>query len=168
MSGWHGSYLASPEAALSRARASKLMVLPLERDVIKFVIPKLDQENTMSQKLSGKVALVTGGTSGIGLATASDLSLKVPMFITGRRQTELDAAVNEIGKNVMAFRAMSQIWQTSIVFTPRLSKSKVWISSLLMLAWQPIPLGSITEEHFDKTFNTNVRVYFSPCRRHCR
>jgi len=48
------SYLASPEALLSRARASKLMAaLPLERDVIKFVIPK-EQENTMSQKLSGK------------------------------------------------------------------------------------------------------------------
>jgi len=47
-----------------------MAALPLERDVIKFVIPKLDQENTMSQKLSGKVALVTGGSSGIGLATA--------------------------------------------------------------------------------------------------
>jgi len=64
------SYLASPEAALSRARASKLMAVSLERDVIKFVIPKLNQENTMSQN-SRKVALVTGGSSGIGLATAA-------------------------------------------------------------------------------------------------
>jgi hypothetical protein len=58
-----------------------MAVLPLERDGIKFVIPKLKQENTMSQKLSGKVALVNGSTSSIDLATASDLSPKVPMSL---------------------------------------------------------------------------------------
>lgn len=68
-------------------------------------IPKLNQENTMSQKLSGKVALVTGGTSGIGLATAKRFVAEgAYVFITGRRQTELDAAVNEIGKNVMGIQ----------------------------------------------------------------
>jgi NAD(P)-dependent dehydrogenase (short-subunit alcohol dehydrogenase family) len=56
----------------------------------------------MSQKLSGKVALVTGGSSGIGLATAKRFVAEgAYVFITGRRQTELDAAVKEIGKNVM-------------------------------------------------------------------
>jgi NAD(P)-dependent dehydrogenase (short-subunit alcohol dehydrogenase family) len=56
----------------------------------------------MSHKLSGKVALVTGGTSGIGLATAKRFVAEgAYVFITGRRQTELDAAVKEIGKNVM-------------------------------------------------------------------
>ena len=73
----------------------------LEQDVIKVVIPKLNQENTMSQKLSDKVALVTGGTSGIGLATAKRFVAEgAYVFITGRRQTELDAAVKEIGKSV--------------------------------------------------------------------
>jgi FlaA1/EpsC-like NDP-sugar epimerase len=50
-----------------------MAALPLEPDVIKFVIPKLDQESTMTQKLSGKVALVTGDTSSIGLATTQQL-----------------------------------------------------------------------------------------------
>jgi NAD(P)-dependent dehydrogenase (short-subunit alcohol dehydrogenase family) len=78
-----------------------MAAIPLERDVIKFVvIPKLNQENTMSHKLSGKVALVTGGTSGIGLATAKRFAAGAYVFITGRRQTELDAGVNEINKNV--------------------------------------------------------------------
>jgi NAD(P)-dependent dehydrogenase (short-subunit alcohol dehydrogenase family) len=83
-----------------------MAALPLERDVIKFVIPKLDQENTMSQKLSGKVALVTGGSSGIGLATAKRFVAEgAYVFITGRRQTELDAAVKEIGKNVTGIQS---------------------------------------------------------------
>jgi NAD(P)-dependent dehydrogenase (short-subunit alcohol dehydrogenase family) len=55
----------------------------------------------MSNKLSGKVALVTGGTSGIGLATARRFVAEgAYVFIAGRRQTELDAAIDEIGKNV--------------------------------------------------------------------
>ncbi len=53
------------------------------------------------KKLEGKVALVTGGTSGIGLATTKRFVAEgAHVFITGRRQTELDAAVKEIGKNV--------------------------------------------------------------------
>ncbi len=71
-----------------------------------YVSRKLNQENTMSQKLSEKVALVTGGTSGIGLATAKRFVAEdAYVFITGRRQTELDAAVNEIGKNIMGIQS---------------------------------------------------------------
>ena len=79
----------------------------------------------MSQKLSGKVALVTGGSSGIGLAiTKRFVAEGAYVFITGRRQTELDAAVNEIGNNVMGIQS-DVFWQTSIGFSTRLSKSKV-------------------------------------------
>jgi len=96
------SYLASPEAALSRARASKLMaVLPLERDVIKFVILNSTRKHYVT-KLSEKLRSLAAPAAS-GLPLPSDLSLKVPMSITGRRQTELDAAVNEIG-NVMGIQ----------------------------------------------------------------
>src|ERR1700723_3721569 len=55
----------------------------------------------MSGKLEGKVAVVTGGNSGIGLATAKRFVEEgAYVFITGRRQSELDAAVKEIGKNI--------------------------------------------------------------------
>ena len=53
------------------------------------------------EKLEGKVAVITGGNSGIGLATAQRLvSEGAYVFITGRRQSEVDAAVKQIGKNI--------------------------------------------------------------------
>ena len=59
----------------------------------------------MSQKLAGKIAVTTGGSSGIGLATAKQFVKEgAYVFITGRRQSELDAAVKEIGQNVTGIR----------------------------------------------------------------
>ena len=59
----------------------------------------------MSGKLAGKIALVTGGNSGIGLATAQQFVAEgAYVFITGRRQNDLDAAVKQIGKNVTAIQ----------------------------------------------------------------
>ena len=56
-------------------------------------------------KLDGKIALVTGGSSGIGLAIAQQfVNEGAHVFITGRRETELDAAKNEIGRNVTAIK----------------------------------------------------------------
>ena len=59
----------------------------------------------MSGKLAGKIALVTGGNSGIGLATAQRFVAEgAYVLITGRRQSDLDAAVKQIGKNVTAIQ----------------------------------------------------------------
>src|SRR4028118_547436 len=132
-----------------------MAVLPLERDVIKFVVtPKLNQENTMSEKLSGKVALVTGGTSGIGLATAKRFVAEgAYVFITGRRQPELDAAVKDIGKNVTGVQSdASNLADLDRLFaTIKQEQGHLDVIFANAGGGELAPLGSITEEHFDKT-----------------
>src|SRR4029077_1605073 len=67
--------------------------------------PHGQQKSLMSKKLEGKVAVITGGNSGIGLATAGRFVAEgAHVFITGRRQAELDEAVRQIGKNVTGVR----------------------------------------------------------------
>jgi NAD(P)-dependent dehydrogenase (short-subunit alcohol dehydrogenase family) len=68
----------------------------------------------MSNKLEGKIAIVTGGSTGIGLATAKEFVAQgAYVYITGRRQTELDKALKAIGSNVTAIRADSFIAERS-------------------------------------------------------
>ena len=74
----------------------------------------------MAPKLEGKVAVITGGSSGIGLATAKRfVDEGAYVFITGRRQSELDAAVNEIGRNVAGIQSDVGKWPTSTSFMQR-------------------------------------------------
>ena len=69
----------------------------------------------MSKKLEGKVAVITGGNSGIGLATARRFVAEgAHVFITGRRQAELDEAVKQIGRNVTGVQATSRTSRTLI------------------------------------------------------
>jgi NAD(P)-dependent dehydrogenase (short-subunit alcohol dehydrogenase family) len=113
-----------------------------------------------AQKLEGKVAVVTGGNSGIGLATAKRFAAEgAYVFITGRRQNELDAAVKEIGKNVTAVQSdISKLADLDRLYST-VKREKGHIDILFANAGlgEFAPLGSITEEHFDKTFNTNVK-----------
>ncbi|MBD2311158.1 glucose 1-dehydrogenase [Desertifilum sp. FACHB-1129] len=114
----------------------------------------------MSQKLSDKVALVTGGSSGIGLATAKQFVAEgAYVFITGRRQTELNAAVNEIGKNVTGIQSdVSNLADLDRLYaTIKQEQGRLDIIFANAGGGELVPLGSITEEHFDKTFNTNVK-----------
>jgi NAD(P)-dependent dehydrogenase (short-subunit alcohol dehydrogenase family) len=114
----------------------------------------------MSQKLSGKIALVTGGSSGLGLATAKRFIAEgAYVFITGRRQSELDAAVKELGTQVAAIRGdISSLPDLDRLFAA-IKEQKGRLDILFANAGlgEFAALGQITEEHFDKTFGVNVR-----------
>src|SRR6516162_4086618 len=111
-------------------------------------------------KLNGKLAVVTGGNSGIGLATAKRfVSEGAYIFITGRRQKELDTAVKEIGKNVTAVQGdVSNLADLDRLFA-QIKKEKGEIDIVFANAGvaKYAPLGKITEELYDSIFDTNVK-----------
>ena len=111
-------------------------------------------------KLSGKIALVTGGNSGIGLATAKRFVEEGAfVYITGRRQANLDAAVQEIGKDVVAVQGdVSNLDDLDRLFDQvKREKGRLDIIFANAGSGDLAPLGAYTEEHFDKTFNANVK-----------
>jgi NAD(P)-dependent dehydrogenase (short-subunit alcohol dehydrogenase family) len=125
----------------------------------------------MSQKLAGKVAVITGGSSGIGLATAKRfVNEGAYVFITGRRMSELDAAVTDIGRNVTGVQSdVSKPADIDKLYTAvKEQKGKLDIVFANAGTGEFAPLGQITEDHFDKQFNVNVKDYCLPCRRRCR
>jgi NAD(P)-dependent dehydrogenase (short-subunit alcohol dehydrogenase family) len=114
----------------------------------------------MPGKLEGKIALVTGGSSGIGLATAQQFVKEgAHVYITGRRQSELDKAVKAIGKRVTAVRAdASKLADLDRLFAQiKEEKGRLDVVFANAGGGSLAPLGSITEEHYDQTFNTNVK-----------
>jgi NAD(P)-dependent dehydrogenase (short-subunit alcohol dehydrogenase family) len=111
-------------------------------------------------RLEGKVAVVTGGNSGIGLATAQRFVAEgAYVFITGRRQAELDAAVKLIGKNVTGVQGdVSNLADLDKLYsTIKQQKGRLDIVFANAGGGVFAPLGAITEEQFDKTFNSNVK-----------
>ncbi|MGA7915948.1 MAG: SDR family oxidoreductase [Candidatus Acidiferrales bacterium] len=111
-------------------------------------------------KLQGKVAVITGGNSGIGLATAQRFVAEgAYVFITGRRQSELDAAVKQIGANITAVQGdVSNLGDLDRLYaTVKQEKGHIDILFANAGTGEFGPLGAITEEHFDKTFNANVK-----------
>jgi NAD(P)-dependent dehydrogenase (short-subunit alcohol dehydrogenase family) len=113
-----------------------------------------------TRKLEGKVALVTGGTSGIGLASAQEFAAQgAKVFITGRRQAELDAAVAAIGDAAVGIRGdASNLDDLDRVYQEIAAKSG-HLDVLFANAGggDMFPLGSITEEQFDRIFSVNVK-----------
>jgi NAD(P)-dependent dehydrogenase (short-subunit alcohol dehydrogenase family) len=111
-------------------------------------------------KLDGKVAVITGGSSGIGLATAQRFAAEgAHVFITGRRQGELDQAVKLVGKNVTAVQGdVAKLADLDRLYAAvKREKGHVDIVFANAGGGEFVPLGSITEEHFDKTFDMNVK-----------
>jgi NAD(P)-dependent dehydrogenase (short-subunit alcohol dehydrogenase family) len=111
-------------------------------------------------KLQGKVAVITGGSSGMGLATARRYVAEgAYVFIVGRRQAELDAAVKQIGGNVTAVQGdVSKLADLDRLYEV-VKSEKGHIDVLFANAGvgEFLPLGAITPEHFDQTFGVNVR-----------
>ena len=111
-------------------------------------------------KFEGKIALVTGGTSGIGLATAQKfVDEGAYVYITGRRQNELDKAVNQIGKNVTGVQGdISKLEDLDKLYDIiKQEKGKLDILFANAGTGNFLPLGEITEEQVDRTFGINVK-----------
>src|SRR6266404_3996780 len=111
-------------------------------------------------RLDGKIALITGGNSGIGLATAHEfVGEGAYVFITGRRERELAAAVQEIGKQISGIRAdVSDSGDLDRLFAQiRNEKGKIDILFANAGVAKYAPLGHITEELYDSIFNINVK-----------
>jgi NAD(P)-dependent dehydrogenase (short-subunit alcohol dehydrogenase family) len=115
----------------------------------------------MSKKLEGKIALITGGSAGIGLATAKQFVEEgAYVYIVGRRKPELEAAVASVGANVTAIQGdVTNLADLDRIYA-QISKEKGRVDIVFANAGGGplVPLGSITEEHFDQVFNVNVKA----------
>src|SRR6201988_4595035 len=114
----------------------------------------------MTKKIEGKIAVIPGGTEGIGLAPVKlFVEEGAYVFITGRRQKELDEAVNVIGANVSGVQGdVAQLAELDRLYET-VSKVKGRIDIVFANAGvgEFVPFGAVTEEHFDKLFDINVK-----------
>jgi NAD(P)-dependent dehydrogenase (short-subunit alcohol dehydrogenase family) len=114
----------------------------------------------MTRKLEGKVAVITGGSAGIGLATARRFAEEGAfVFITGRRQSELNPPVKEIGPNAVAGRAdASDVTDITRLFdTVKAAKGNIDVLYANAGIYEFTPFGTITEAAYDKMFDIHVK-----------
>ncbi len=111
-------------------------------------------------KLEGKIAVITGGATGIGRAAAKRfIEEGAVVFIFGRRQAELDAAVADLGPNARAVKgSVSDLADLDRLYAAvKAQRGSLDIVFANAGAGSPLPLGKITAEHIDETFDTNVK-----------
>ncbi len=111
-------------------------------------------------KLEGKIAVITGGSSGIGLATAKRFVAEgAYVFITGRRQKELDAAVKEIGHNVTGVASdVANLADLDRLYeTVKAAKGRIDVLFANAGGGEMVAIGSITEAQYNSTFDINVK-----------
>ena len=113
-----------------------------------------------TSSLQGKIALITGGSAGIGLASARELAARgARVFVTGRREAELTSAVNAIGSAAIGIRAdASKLGDLDRVYQ-RIEREAGHLDILFVNAGggDMLALAAVTEEHFDRIFGTNVK-----------
>jgi NAD(P)-dependent dehydrogenase (short-subunit alcohol dehydrogenase family) len=118
------------------------------------------RQEAIMGRLDGRVALVTGGSSGIGLAAARRLAADgAHVFITGRRQQELEAAARAIGKSAVAVQCdVARLADLDRLFaTVKQQKGRIDILFVNAGIAEAAPIGEITEEMFDRQFDINVK-----------
>ena len=111
-------------------------------------------------KLQDKVAVITGGTSGMGLATAKRFVAEgAHVYLMGRRRAELDAAIAEIGRNVTGIQGdIAKLQDLDRLYeTVKSDQGRLDIVFANAGVGGVVPFGSVTQEHFDRIFNINVR-----------
>jgi hypothetical protein len=114
----------------------------------------------MARRLAAKIAVVTGGTTGIGLASATRFAAEgARVFITGRRQAELDKAVTAIGGTAIGVQADSAKMAdlNRLYAQVKADSGKIDILFANAGGGSNLPIGSITEEQYDDTFGGNVK-----------
>ncbi|QWT22190.1 SDR family oxidoreductase [Bacillus sp. NP157] len=112
-------------------------------------------------RLNGKIAVVTGGNSGIGFASAKQFADEgARVYITGRRQAELDESVKKIGAAASAVQTdVTRLDDLDRLYdTIKADAGRIDVLMLNAAFGEFLPLGEITEEHYESTFNTNVRA----------